>query len=33
MSKNKYLPLTETTFYILTALMVPGHGYEVMQEV
>ena len=33
MNRNKYLPLTETTFYILTALLVPGHGYAVMQEV
>ena len=31
--RNKYLPLTETTFYILTALKKPGHGYEIMQTV
>lgn len=31
--KNKYLPLTETTFYILMALLTPGHGYLVMQKV
>lgn len=31
--RNKLLPLTETTFYILTALKKPGHGYEVMQTV
>ena len=33
MNRNKYLPLTETTFYILTALLVPGHGYAVMQKI
>ncbi|HIX63831.1 MAG TPA: PadR family transcriptional regulator [Candidatus Mediterraneibacter colneyensis] len=33
MNQNKYLPLTETTFYILTALLTPGHGYYVMQKV
>ena len=33
MNRNKYLPLTETTFYILTELLTPGHGYLVMQEV
>ena len=33
MNRNKYLPLTETTFYILTALLTPRHGYLVMQEV
>ena len=33
MNLNKYLPLTETTFYILTALMDPGHGYYIMQKV
>lgn len=31
--RNKLLPLTETTFYILTALRKPGHGYEIMQTV
>lgn len=31
--RNKILPLTETTFYILVALRNPGHGYEIMQTV
>lgn len=30
---DKYLPLTETTLYILLSLNVPGHGYIVMQKV
>jgi DNA-binding PadR family transcriptional regulator len=30
---SKYLPLTETTFYIMLALAEPGHGYAVMQKV
>lgn len=29
---DKYLPLTEATFYILLALVSPKHGYAVMQE-
>ena len=33
MNTDKHLPLTETTFYILTALLTPGHGYYVMQKV
>lgn len=33
MNRSKYLPLTETTFYILTALLEPGHGYYIMQRV
>lgn len=36
MSKNgieKYLPLTEATYYIMLALVEPRHGYAVMQEV
>ena len=35
MSKNinKYLPLTESTAYILLALSDPLHGYGVMQKV
>lgn len=33
MNHNRYLPLTETTFYILTALHTPSHGYEIMQTV
>lgn len=30
---NQYLPLTESTFYILAALTEPLHGYGVMQKV
>jgi DNA-binding PadR family transcriptional regulator len=30
---NKYLPLTEATYYILLALVEPLHGYGVMQKV
>jgi DNA-binding PadR family transcriptional regulator len=33
MNLNKYLPLTETTYYILMSLMEPGHGYYIMQKV
>lgn len=33
MNLNKYLPLTETTFYILMSLNEPGHGYYIMQKV
>lgn len=33
MNLSKYLPLTETTFYILVALLEPGHGYYIMQKV
>lgn len=33
MNIEKFLPLTETTFYILLALLEPGHGYAVMQKV
>lgn len=33
MNLNKYLPLTETTFYIMIALKEPSHGYAVMQKV
>lgn len=33
MNLNKYLPLTETTYYILIALLEPGHGYFIMQKV
>ena len=35
MSKNsieKYLPLTESTYYIMLALVEPRHGYAVMQK-
>ena len=30
---TKYLPLTESTYYILLALAEPMHGYGVMQKV
>ena len=30
---KKYLPLTESTYYIMLALIEPLHGYGVMQEV
>lgn len=30
---DKYLPLTESTYYILLALLEPLHGYGVMQKV
>jgi len=30
---NRYLPLTEATYYILLALVDPLHGYGVMQKV
>ncbi|NLG70776.1 MAG: PadR family transcriptional regulator [Chloroflexi bacterium] len=33
MNRNKYLPLTETSFYILLALCEPAHGYRIMQRV
>lgn len=33
MNLSKYLPLTETTYYILIALIEPGHGYYIMQKV
>lgn len=33
MNRNKYLPLTETTTYILIALLEEGHGYLIMQKV
>ena len=29
---QKHLPLTESTYYILLALVSPKHGYAVMQE-
>jgi DNA-binding PadR family transcriptional regulator len=29
----KYLPLTESTYYIMLALVEPLHGYGVMQKV
>jgi DNA-binding PadR family transcriptional regulator len=30
---NKYLPLTEATYYIMLSVMEPLHGYGVMQKV
>lgn len=30
---KKYLPLTETTFYILLCMVTPNHGYAIMQQV
>ncbi|AWN62076.1 PadR family transcriptional regulator [Streptococcus sobrinus] len=33
MKRNKHLPLTETTYYILLALLELGHGYVIMQRV
>lgn len=33
MNKSKFLPLTETTYLILLALLQPGHGYYIMQKV
>ena len=30
---EKYLPLTEATYYIMVTLSEPLHGYAVMQEV
>jgi DNA-binding PadR family transcriptional regulator len=29
---ERYLPLTETTYYILLALSEPRHGYAIMQH-
>lgn len=31
--RSPALPLTETTYYILLALLEPAHGYAVMQKV
>ncbi|NLR31215.1 PadR family transcriptional regulator [Levilactobacillus tujiorum] len=33
MTRNKNLPLTETTYYILLALTQPLHGYAAIQEI
>jgi DNA-binding PadR family transcriptional regulator len=30
---NKYLPLSEATYYVMLALVEPRHGYGVMQMV
>lgn len=33
MNRDKNLPLTETTYYILLALLEPAHGYVIMQKI
>lgn len=33
MKRDKYLPLTETVYYILLSLLEPAHGYLIMQKV
>ncbi|MBC8081289.1 MAG: helix-turn-helix transcriptional regulator [Gorillibacterium sp.] len=33
MNRDRNLPLTETVFYILLALMEPAHGYLIIQKV
>ncbi|MBD8070645.1 PadR family transcriptional regulator [Bacillus sp. PS06] len=33
MNRDKNLPLTETTYYILLSLIEPAHGYLMMQKV
>lgn len=33
MDLKKYLPLTETTYYVLLAFLEPAHGYIAMQKV
>jgi DNA-binding PadR family transcriptional regulator len=33
MNRDKNLPLTETTYYILLSLLEPAHGYIIMQKV
>jgi DNA-binding PadR family transcriptional regulator len=33
MNRDPLLPLTETVYYILLALMEPGHGYAIMARV
>lgn len=30
---QKYLPLTETTYYMLLCMIHPNHGYAIMQQV
>ncbi len=30
---DRYLPLTESTYYILLSLVEPLHGYGIMQKV
>ena len=33
MKRKSHLPLTETVYYILLALIQPAHGYLIMQNV
>lgn len=33
MNRDKNLPLTETTYYVLLALIEPAHGYIIMGKV
>ena len=33
MKRDKHLPLTETTYYILLSLLEPAHGYIMMQKI
>lgn len=33
MNLNKFLPITETTYYIMLSLLEPLHGYGIMQQV
>ncbi|WDM23226.1 PadR family transcriptional regulator [Paenibacillus polymyxa] len=33
MGRDKNLPLTETVYYILLAVIEPAHGYLIMQKV
>jgi len=33
MGRNRHLPLTETVYYILLALIEPAHGYHIIQKV
>jgi DNA-binding PadR family transcriptional regulator len=33
MERDKHLPLTETVYYILLAIVEPAHGYLIMQKV
>ncbi|HBV85258.1 MAG TPA: PadR family transcriptional regulator [Desulfosporosinus sp.] len=33
MNRDKDLPLTETTYYVLLALLEPAHGYLIMQKI
>lgn len=33
MKRDKNLPLTETVYYVLLALLKPAHGYLIMQKI